>query len=173
LPTDDPEGPILVGAVARAHGLQGEVVVDVWSEAPERFRPGSRLTAQLGDIARSMTVETARPFGERLLIRFEGITSRTQAEALRGADLTVARSEVGPAPEGAHYRFDLIGLRVKTRAGEHLGTVADVFSTGANDVIVVRGERGELLLPHLTTVVLSIQPERGEMVVEIPPGLNE
>jgi len=51
--------------------------------------------------------------------------------------------------------------------------VADVFSTGANDVIVVRGERGELLLPHLTTVVLSIQPERGEMVVEIPPGLNE
>ena len=162
-----------MGAVARAHGLQGEVVVDVWSEAPERFRPGSQLTAQLGDFARAMTVETARPFGERLLIRFEGITTRTQAEALRGADLTVARSEVGPAPEGAHYRFDLIGLRVKTRAGEHLGTVADVFSTGANDVIVVRGERGELLLPHLTTVVLSIQPERGEMVVEIPPGLNE
>lgn len=162
-----------MGAVARAHGLQGEVVVDVWSEAPERFRPGSQLTAQLGDFARSMTVETSRPFGERLLIRFEGITTRTQAEALRGADLTVARSEVGPAPSGAHYRFDLIGLRVRTRAGEHLGTVADVFSTGANDVIVVRGERGELLLPHLTTVVLSIQPERGEMVVEIPPGLNE
>jgi 16S rRNA processing protein RimM len=174
LPTEDPEGPILVGAVARAHGLAGEVVVDVWSEAPERFRPGSKLTAELpGGVARSMTVETARPFGERLLIRFEGITTRTQAEALRGVDLTVARSEVGPPPEGAHYRFDLVGLRVKTRAGEHLGTVADVFSTGANDVIVVRGERGELLLPHLTTVVLSIEPERGEMIVEIPPGLNE
>jgi len=173
LPTEDPDGPILVGAIARAHGLKGEVVVDVWSEAPERFKPGSTLTARLpGDLVRSMVVETARPFGERLLIQFEGIASRTQAEALRGADLTVARSEVAPLPEGTHYRFQLVGLRVRTPSGEHLGTVADVFSTGSNDVIVVRGARGELLIPHLTHVVLSIQPEQGEMVVELPPGLT-
>jgi 16S rRNA processing protein RimM len=174
LPTDDPEEPILVGSVARAHGLAGEVVVDVWSEAPERFRPGGAVTARVpGGAARRMVVETARPFGERLLIRFEGVTTRTQAEALRGADLTVARRDVPPAPEGAHYRFELVGLRVRTREGRHLGTVTEVFATGSNDVIAIRGERGELLLPYLTHVVLSIDPERGEMVVEVPPGLNE
>ena len=163
-----------MGSVARAHGLGGEVVVDAWSDAPERFRAGGTLTAQLpGGVAKAMVVETVRPFGERLLIRFAGITSRTEAEALRGADLTVARRDVAPLPEGTHYRFELVGLRVRTPAGEHLGTVVDVFSTGSNDVIVVRGERGELLLPHLTNVVLAVDPERGEMVVEVPPGLLE
>jgi len=174
LPTDDPDEPILVGSVARAHGLAGEVVVDVWSEAPERFKPGGVVTARVpGGAAQRMVVETARPFGDRLLIRFTGIATRTQAEALRGADLTVARRDVPPPPEGAHYRFELVGLRVRTREGRHLGTVAEVFATGSNDVIVIRGERGELLLPYLTDVVLSIDPERGEMVVEVPPGLNE
>ncbi len=163
-----------MGSIARAHGLAGEVVVDVWSEAPERFKPGSAVTARVPDgIAREMVVETARPFGERLLLRFVGITTRTQAEALRGADLTVARRDVAPAPQGSHYRFELVGLRARTREGKHLGTVADVFGTGSNDVIVVRGEGKELLLPYLDSVVLTIDLARGEMVVEIPPGLND
>jgi len=62
---------------------------------------------------------------------------------------------------------------VKRRDGTHLGASRDIFSTGSNDVIVVRGEGTELLLPYLDTVVLKIDLERGEMVVEIPPGLNE
>jgi len=174
LPTEDPDEPILVGSIARAHGLAGEVVVDVWSEAPERFQAGAALTARLpGGVAREMVIETTRPFGERILVRFVGIATRTQAEALRGADLTVARRDVPPPPEGAHYRFELVGLRVRTREGLHLGTVADVFATGSNDVIVVRGGKREILLPYLADVVLTIDRERGEMVVEIPPGLNE
>ena len=172
--TESPDQPILVGSIARAHGLKGEVVVDVWSEAPERFQPGSTVMVRVpGAAARPMVIETARPFGERLLLRFAGIGTRTEAEALRGADLTVARRDVPPAPEGSHYRFELVGLRVKRRDGTHLGTVADIFATGSNDVIVVRGEGTELLLPYLDSVVLRVDLERGEMVVEIPPGLNE
>ncbi|HEY2924465.1 MAG TPA: ribosome maturation factor RimM [Candidatus Eisenbacteria bacterium] len=174
MPTEGRDEPILVGSIARAHGLAGEVVVDVWSEAPERFEPGRSLTARFpGGVTRDVIVESARPFGERLLIRFAGIGTRTQAEALRGADLTIARREVGALPEGTHYRFELVGLRVRTREGRHLGTVADVFATGSNDVIVVRGAGGEILLPYLTHVVLTIDLEGGEMVVAVPPGLNE
>jgi 16S rRNA processing protein RimM len=175
LPTEDPDEPILVGSIARAHGLAGEVVVDVWSEAPERFQAGRSVTARVppDGATREMLIETTRPFGERLLVRFAGIGTRTAAEGLRGADLTVARRDVPPPPEGAHYRFELVGLRVRTREGKHLGTVADVFATGSNDVIVVRGGKREILLPYLEDVVLTIDPEQGEMVVEIPPGLNE
>lgn len=148
--------------------------MDVWSEAPERFKPGSSVTARLpGGIAREVVVESARPFGERLLLRFEGFATRTEAEALRGADLTVAKRDVAPPPEGSHYRFELVGLRVRTRDGASLGAVADVFATGSNDVIVIRGGKREILLPYLADVVLSIDRERGEMVVEVPPGLNE
>jgi 16S rRNA processing protein RimM len=175
LPTEGPEEPILVGSIARAHGLKGEVVVDVWSEAPERFQPGRSVMARFpGGVEKRVVVATVRPFGERMLIQFEGVSSRTEAEALRGADLTITRAEAAPLPEGRHYRFELVGLRVRTREGSFLGTVADVFATGSNDVIVVRSPgKKEILLPSLEHVILSIDLERGEMVVEVPPGLNE
>ena len=149
-------------------------MVDVWSDAPERFSTGAKVTARLpGSAPRPLVVLSARPFGARLLARFEGVTSRTEAEALHGAELTVDPEEVLPLPEGTHYRFELLGLRVVTRAGAELGTVADVFATGSNDVIVVRGAQGEILLPSLRSVVLSVDVARREMVVEVPPGLIE
>lgn len=172
--TEGPGEPILVGSVARAHGLLGDVVVDVFSDAPRRFAPGMAMRAGLkSGPAREVVVEAARPFGKRLLVRFRGITSRTEAEALHGADLTIARSDVMPLPAGRHYRFELLGLRVRTRGGSTLGTVEEVFSTGGNDVYVVRGPGGEILLPAIAGVVLEIDVARGEMVVEIPAGLGE
>ena len=172
--TEGKDEPILVGAIARAHGLTGEVVVDAWSDAPGRFAPGRALTASLkSGVTREVVVEGARPFSGRLLVRFRGVASRDDAEALHGANLTISRRDVEPLPEGRHYRFELVGLRVRARGGSVLGVVEDVFSTGSNDVFVVRGPEGELLLPSLASVVLEIDLQKGEMVVEIPPGLNE
>jgi len=118
-----------------------------------------------------LVVGSSRPFQKRLLVRFEGIATRTEAETLRGADLTVPRSDVRPDPEGRRYRFELIGLTARTRGGETLGTVADVFATGSNDVVVVRGPRGELLLPVLADVILEVDVPAGTMTVAPPPGL--
>ena len=166
------EPPILVGVIARAHGLGGEVVVDAYSDAPERFQPGSVLTAAFptGKTA-SLVVANMRPFQERLLVQFEGVATRTEAESLRGADLLIARSEVKPLPEGQYYRFELVGLAVKSRAGEPLGEVADVFSTGSNDVYVVRGPRGEILLPAIAGVIVEIDLAQKTMTVAPPAGL--
>ncbi len=148
--------------------------MDVWSDVPERFAPGRVMTASFkAGNTREVVVESVRPFGQRLLVRFQGVASRTDAEALRGADLTIPRRDAGPLPEGRHYRFELVGLRVHTRDGSELGIVEEVFSTGSNDVYVVRGRGGEILLPSLASVILEIDVERGKMVVEVPPGLNE
>ena len=76
-----------------------------------------------------------------------------------------------PLPEGRHYRFELVGLAVRSREGEDLGEVADVFSTGGNDVYVVRGPRGELLLPAIAGVIVEIDTARKTMTVAPPPGL--
>ena len=114
---------------------------------------------------------TSRPFGERLLVRFEGIESRTDAEALRGADLTISRGEAKPLPEGQHYRFELVGLRAETPRGERIGEVTEVFTTGANDVIVVRGERGEILIPMIPGVIVSVDVAGGSITMDPPPGL--
>ena len=172
MPTDRGGEPILVGAVARPHGLTGEVVVEVWSDAPERFRAGGALTARLADgRTRRLRVASSRPFRDRLLVRFEGVAAREDAEELRDAELSIPRAEVAPLPPGRYYRFELLGLRVRTRAGEELGRVAEVFATGSNDVIVVRGAEGEILLPAIESVLLEVSPERGELRVEVPPGL--
>ena len=174
MPTEAEEQPILVGSVARPHGLKGEVVVDVLSEVPERFAPGKSMTARpKAGAPRGVKVASARPFGDRLLVRFEGYATREDALTLHGADLTVARGETAPKAEGRLYRFELLGLRVRSREGADLGEVADVFATGSNDVYVVRGPAGELLLPALASVILEIDVDRGVMLVEVPPGLRD
>lgn len=172
MPTDAGDEPILVGTVARAHGLTGEVVVDSWSDAPERYEPGSILFANVREgEPRRLTVTASRPFGERLLVRFEGIEGRAGADELRGADLTIPRRKAKPLPEGRHYRFELVGLRAKTQAGEPIGEVAEVFTTGANDVIVVRGARGEILIPIIPGVIVSVDVEGGSITMNPPAGL--
>jgi 16S rRNA processing protein RimM len=163
---------ILVGAIARAHGLGGEMVVEVLTDAPERFEPGSTLTAVLlSGERRTVKVTASRPFQHRLLVRFEGVGDRTAADALHGADLVIPRSAVKPLSDGRHYRFELVGLTAKTPRGEEVGRVADVFATGSNDVYVLEGPRGEILLPASPGVIVSVDVPGGVLVVEPPKGL--
>jgi len=174
LPTEEAgPGRILVGLVARAHGLKGEVVVDVLSDAPERFSPGSVVlgAARGADEGSLLKVLASRPFQGRLLVTFEGCASREDAEALRGLELTIERSQVAPLPQGRHYRFELVGLSVRTAAGASLGSVAEVFGTGSNDVLVVRDKEHEILIPMLEGVIVSVDLPGRVIVVEPPPGL--
>ena len=159
--------------VARAHGLDGEVVVEPWSDAPDRFAPGSVFSAASpsGGEPQRVTVATVRPFQARLLVRFDGVADRTAAELLRGAELTIPRSAAAPLPEGRHYRFELVGLTARTAGGDLVGEIAEIFSTGSNDVATIRGPRGEILLPLLPEVVLAVDVEGGTMTVAPPRGL--
>jgi len=174
LPTEPVDGatPILVGIVARAHGLRGEVVVDPTTDAPGRFAPGRSLTASASDgTTRTLTVATSRPFGQRLLVRFDSVDSRDAAQAMQGVALTIRRDEVEALPEGRFYRFELVGLEARTPEGTLLGRVEEVFATGANDVLTVRGAGGEILIPLLDTVVRSVDLAAGSIVLDPPPGL--
>ena len=146
--------------------------MDSYSDAPGRFAPGSTVIASVPNgVSKPLTVASSRPFQGRLLLRFVGIDDRAEAERFHGAELTILRRDVGPLPEGRYYRFELLGLRAQTREGEHLGEVTDVFATGSNDVYVIRGPRGEFLLPALADVVVSIDRELRTMTVAPPPGL--
>ncbi|HEY6572634.1 MAG TPA: ribosome maturation factor RimM [Candidatus Eisenbacteria bacterium] len=169
-----PDGatPVLVGIVARAHGLRGEVVVDPTTDTPGRFDPGRVLAAGLpSGAARTLKVATSRPFQGRWLVRFEGVENRTDAEALHSAELTIRRDQVAPLPEGRFYRFELVGLTALTPEGTLLGRIEEVFATGSNDVLVVKGEKGEILIPLLDTVLQSVDAAGGKIVLAPPRGL--
>jgi 16S rRNA processing protein RimM len=109
--------------------------------------------------------------GDLVYLELRGITSREAAAELQGAVLQVRREDAVTLPAGQFFWSDVIGLRVEDVAGASIGTVVDILSTGSNDVYVVRGELGEVLVPAIKDVVKEIAPEQGRVVVDLLPGL--
>lgn len=110
--------------------------------------------------------------GATLVLQLAGIEDRDAADALRDWLVQVPENEAWTLPKGRYYWHQIIGLAVVTLDGRRLGAVADILETGANDVYVVSREGGDLLLPAIKDVVKCISPERGEMVVELLPGME-
>lgn len=161
--------PLVVAFILSAHGLHGELKCRLVTDFPERFTPGLRLLVGGRDEVRR--VRACRLQEPRVYLQLEGVDHREAAEALRGHELLVPAEEAVTLPAGQFLWRDVLGLRVETTAGEPLGHVRDILATGANDVYVVHGPRGEVLLPATHEVVKEIAPQLGRLVVELLPGL--
>ena len=158
-----------MGRITRAHGVRGEVAVRTLTEVASRFEPGSVLL--LGpDGTRSLTVASARTHQDRLLVRFEEVADRTEAEILRGSLLLVRSSETPRRPEGGFWVHEVVGLEVVTEGGRALGTVTEVLSSPANDVWAT--DRGALV-PALRDFVRDVDLEARRVLVREVPGLWE
>ncbi len=159
--------PVLVGVVRRSYGQGGEVRVDVLSDYPQRFAPGATITIA-GDafmIARSRRVKGVR------VLKLDGVDTREAAAALANQDIHVDAAELQPLPDGVYYHYDLIGMAVETGDGAELGEVTEIVATGANDVIVVQGDSGEVLVPLIADVVKRVDTDARRIVIDPPPGL--
>lgn len=161
---------LAVGRVGRAHGVRGEVSVEVRTDDPgARFAPGTALATE---DAGTLTVETVRSHSGRLLVRFAGIEDRTSAEALRGLLLLVDSDDIPPSenPEEFHDH-ELIGLAAVTADGAELGEIVDVEHHG-QDLLVLRRPTGEdALVPFVRAIVTTVDVPGGRVVLDPPPGL--
>lgn len=171
---------LVVGRVAKAHGIRGEVAVDVVSDAPDRFAPGSRVIVEgharagpEGPIRQEaeLTVSAARPHQGRLLVRFEEVPDRTTAEALRGATLSIIVAEARTLPEGSFYPHQLEGLTVLDEAGATLGRMVRVEENPASDLWVVHDGAREVLVPAVRAIVRAVDLDAGVIVLSPPEGL--
>ncbi len=179
--SSDPSGQELV-AVARiigAHGREGEIRVKVTSDVPGRFDEGQTLLVSQDGVSadgRTCRIANSRSTGSKgndvLIISLRGFRDRDQALKLAGFWLCVAQSEVPVPEEGEYFHYQLIGLKVRTVDGEDLGELAEILETGSNDVYVVAGESGDVLVPALSRVVREIDIDAGLMVVDLPEGLR-
>ena len=164
------EPTVAVGRITRAHGVHGEVAVLVISEVPERFRDGATVWTEGG---RALTVSASRPHGDRMLVRFEGVGGREQADALRGTLLVVPESASPALPEGSWWDHQIVGCAVETDAGRALGTVRDVIHTSANDVwSVVDAAETETLIPVIADVIVEVDVAGRRIVAREVPGLT-
>ncbi len=172
--TPTPAGYLAIGQIVGPHGIRGEVKVELLTDFPERYRPGAQMyLGREGDdpAAQRVEIATARPHQGRMLVRFVSVSARNGAELLRDLYLLIPEQEAMPLGEHENYVHDLIGLRVETDAGQTLGRVTEILFTPANDVYVARGPQGEVLIPALRDVVLSVDLAAGVMRVALPDGL--
>lgn len=161
---------LIIGQIVGVHGVRGEVRVSIETDDPERFAILRRV--YLGDERRRFRVQGTRLHKGQALVKLVGVNDRDAADTLRGQWVYVAMEDALPLAEGEYYQHQIMGLLVVTDAGEELGRVAEILETGANDVYVVRGRVGELLLPAVDEVVLSVDLEAGRMTVHVPEGLR-
>ena len=166
---------LVVGRIARAHGIGGEVAVDVRTDSPElRFAPGASVDTDPPERG-PLTVSSTRWHSGRLLVSFAEVADRTTAEALRGT-LLVADSATSPAAQDPDEFWDhqLVGLDVVTVKGAALGVVEDVAHPPGADLLVVRDAGGrEVLVPFVSAIVPVVDLERRRLVVDPPEGLLE
>ncbi len=178
--SDSPSsGLVAVGRILGAHGRDGGIRVKSTSDVPSRFDVGNSLWASRdGAVTEGRTFQIAmsQPVGRKgndeMILWFKGFRDRGQAQRLAGLWLCVPQSEVPTAEEGEYFHYQLIGLKVRTVEGEDLGEVAEILETGSNDVYVVIGLEGEILVPALSRVVREIDIVSGLMVVDLPEGLR-
>jgi 16S rRNA processing protein RimM len=162
---------VVVGRIGRPHGIRGEVTVEVRTDEPdERFAPGAVLLVDTP--AGRLEVERMHWHSGRLLLTFAGVTDRNEAEALRGLLLHVDREEnASPEDPEEFYDSTLVGCLVVTREGIDVGTVVEVAHLPAQDLLVVEGAFGEVLVPFVAPIVPEVDVVARRIVIEPPDGL--
>ena len=166
---------LVVGRIAKAHGITGELVVDVRTDDPEdRFAAGKtlRLRRSRGRGEDTVVIESVRPHGARLLVRLPGVTDRDGADDLRGGLFLVDSGDLPPITEpDEFYDHQLERLRVLTTDGRVIGTVAEVLHTPGGELLSVHGADGEILVPFVGAIVTSVSLDDGTLVIDPPEGL--
>jgi 16S rRNA processing protein RimM len=163
---------VLVGVIARPHGLQGEVVVKSETDFPDqRFAVGGAVWGRIGDEVRSLTIDRSRIHQGRPLIGFAGIDTLEAAEALGRAELKVPETALIPLDEGQYYWYQLVGTAVDAEDGTHVGRVVRVEPTGGTGMLIVEGTQGEVQIPLTPDICTVLTPER--IMVRAPEGLLE
>lgn len=164
-----PTVEITVGVIGRAHGLRGDVFVDVRTDEPERrFGPGTAFATRRGHLV----LESTRRHGARLVATFAGVADRDAAEALRGVQLTVdVPAGERPADPEEFYDHQLRGLTAVTTGGRLVGRVSDILHLPAQDTLVLDVDGHEVLVPFVSEIVTEVDLTNGRVVVADRAGL--
>lgn len=165
----DTADSVVVARVNGAHGRDGALSIELLSDLPGRFDVGREL---LLNGHPHPIVESRQTGPDSAIIRLQGISSRQQASHLTDTFLNALPDPDADLEEGEYFHYQLIGLQVVTEDGEDLGELQEILETGSNDVYIVRGTTGELLIPAIANVVLDIDLASGAMRVRLPDGLR-
>lgn len=173
----DTKDLVVVGRVRRPTGIDGTLLVEVYSGNPNRFSVGELVIVNGSEheiIKTGMSGKSAK-------IKLAGVNSIKEADPFRGEELAVTAGSLPENPPGVYYHYEILGIEVVTVEGHKLGTLAEILKTGSNDVFVVTPDgdatgrdsnnSGEVLIPVLDGVIVNVDRENGVMTIDPPDGL--
>jgi 16S rRNA processing protein RimM len=166
---------LVVGRISRPHGVRGELAVEVRTDDPElRLTTGAVLATDPA-AAGPLTIASTRWHQGRLLVQFEGLNDRDDADELRGVLLVIDSADLEDVADPDEFRdHQLIGLAVLTMEGERVGEVTDVLHHGQDLLVVAgNGERAgtEIMIPFVSAIVPDVDVSAGQLRIDPPPGL--
>ena len=165
---------VVVGRVARPHGLRGHVVINPDTDFVEiRFAPGSAMWTRADGDDEVLTVAASRIQGGRPVVAFEGVTRVEDAERLAGRELRVPEAALQPLQAGTFYEHQLVGCAVETVSGDAVGTVSRVEGGVGGSRLIVDGARGEIQIPLAIEICTAVDVAAKRIRIEPPPGLLE
>lgn len=158
---------IAIGEIVATWGTSGKVKVEIATDFPQRFAPSSTVYIN----RQPMTIDSSEQHKNQVIIKLHTVDSIEGAQRLQGQFVEIHHSQVYPLPEGQYYHFQLVGLEVWTTQEELVGSIAEVLTGESNDNYVVRGARGEVLIPAIEEVIKSVDLDEGRITIEVIQGL--
>ncbi|MBN1291518.1 MAG: 16S rRNA processing protein RimM [Candidatus Latescibacteria bacterium] len=172
--TEHYDNLVAIGYILKAKGLHGEIKLKSLSNIAGRFDLLEEVYIELKDSSViKHTVEYAKLFGEYVIVKLEDINDRAYAESLRGAYVLVDDKNLATLPSESYYIFDLIDMEVFDSDNLCIGKVLCVEQYPANDVIVIRTENNDIMVPAIKEYILDIDTKNKRIMVNIPEGLPE
>lgn len=166
---------VVIGEVAKPHGIKGEVKAYIYSGRPENFKNYKKVVLQNREESRTetYTVVKSREQGKLVILQLEGVETREAAESLQGSNICLNKADFPTLNSDEYYWHQLEGLLVMTEAGQELGRVSRLFNTMAHDIMVVAGTGHEFMIPVKGDIIRSVDEQGGKIIISPPPGLLE
>lgn len=165
---------ISLGAITKVRGNKGEVAVALRSRYKEQYDTIKKVVLRAPNEADcELAVENLWFHGEKLILKFKGCDSIEQAEKIVGYEVLISEGEFKPPGEGYHYVFDLLGMKVYSAGGDFLGKIEDVMYTGGTDILIVKKNGKEYLIPMAEEYLKELDFKNKKLTIELPEGLLE
>ncbi len=165
------EDLLRVGVVTTTHGVRGEVKVYPTTDDPTRFEELTEVILDTGRETRSLEIVGVKYFKNLVILKFKGLDNVDDVANFRQAELYISREDAVPCEENENYIADLLGMEVVTEEGMVLGTLKQVYETGANDVYIIQGTEKEYMIPAVQDCVKEVDLDTNRMTIHVIPGL--
>ena len=169
-------GLVTVGRVGAPYGVRGWLKLHSYTSPPQAlldYQPWFLCRPNKAEQGHWFQVEAGKQHGRGLVAKLQGIEDRSAAEPLVGREIWIKREKLPSLPPGEYYWIDLIGMQVRNLQHQDLGSIKELLETGANDVLVVQGEK-ERLIPYVKGhYVIEVDLPKREMIVDWPADYDE